>query len=220
MSAAVVQGGSKWLAEKIGALSATRAADIMGSKVVRQTLLDEMVVEIVTTTATAIPPTKDIRKGIADQKEAIRAYKAFHPDKRIKDAEIIENAYCESGFSSFVTCSPDGLVNFHALVPDPRDGGVETKNLKPTNHFRIVDTDGARIEKDYKDHFWQPKWSMLVTGRAWWDLFYYCKELPVSMRYFMRRFDRDEAEINSMKDAALSFIDMLIAKLKKYGVAI
>lgn len=220
MMAAIPQGGSKWLSERIGALSATRAADMLGSKKAQQSLLEELVVEIVTAKRKTIPQTKDMRKGIADQKEAIRAYKAFHPDPRIKDATIIEDGYVVSGFSPFVTCSPDGLVDMHPHIPLPEDGGVETKNLKPENHFHIVDTDGIDLEKEQRDHVWQCKWSIMATDRAWWDLFYYCKELPPSMRYFRRRFERHDQEILSMKDAALTFVDLLIAKLKKYGVAI
>ncbi len=211
---AIIAGTPRWSAEKIGTLSATRAVDIMGSEAVRRTLLDEMIVEIVTAKPPSFNPTKDMLKGIKDQKEAILAYKTFNT--KVKAARIVEDGYCESDFSPFVVCSPDGFVD----VLGAPSGGVETKNLKPTNHFRIVDTNGAALDKDHKSAVYQCKWTIMVTGRAWWDLFYYCKELPPSMRYYLRRFERDESEVKDMKEAGKTFIDLLIATLKKYGVAL
>lgn len=66
-------------------------------------------------------------------------------------------------------CSPDALVN--------DDGGLEIKCLKAERHIAAVHyhQKHGRCPTDYVQ---QVQGSLLITGRAWWDLCFYHPDMP------------------------------------------
>lgn len=65
--------------------------------------------------------------------------------------------------------SPDGLIN--------KDGGFETKCTMAKEHIRVLLYYRA-TGKTPTEYVAQPKMCLYISGREWWDLYFYHPDLP------------------------------------------
>ena len=207
----IQQNTEEWLSEKIGCLTGTLAARVMGTPKVRRTLIRDMVIEIALARGKAFAGNKHTRKGKEDEPQAISAYRAFILDEGI----VQTGAFVVSDESPFIGCSPDALIDIPFRPDIPLHGGCEIKNLSPEVHFDLLES-----EVIGDDYLWQVKWNLMVTKRQWWDFFAYCKELPPQMSYYHKRFWPDPIEHERMMGAATTLLDELFSILKKYNLVI
>lgn len=90
---------------------------------------------------------------------AARAYYEF-----MQDAKVTQVGFCLSDDGRF-GCSPDGLVG--------DEGGIEIKSPNHATHVEYLDQN--RVPPKYVP---QVHFSLIVTGRKWWDFMSYASGLP------------------------------------------
>ena len=99
-----------------------------------------------------------MKNGIVMEPEARRWYE-FEAD-----CDVTQVGFCLTDDGRF-GCSPDGLVG--------ECGGLELKTPLLKTHARYLAED--QMPNEYKP---QVHWSLIVTGREWWDFMSYSPGLP------------------------------------------
>lgn len=84
-----------------------------------------------------------------------------------KDGEVYQVGFCTTDDGRF-GCSPDALVG--------EDGGLEIKSPKQSTQVKYLLADKVPAEYVPQVHF-----SLVVTGRKWWDFVSHCPGLPPLM---------------------------------------
>jgi len=193
------QGSPEWKDEKLGAITGTRAHDLISSNVTRRTLMALLIRELVTAN------TKEFFKQSLQEKLEIEPEAASYYSLMNNVIVTHQDAYIVSEISPMLAVSPDGLVG--------DDGGFECKRLDDENHIKMLL--GMDPEKKYVH---QCHWNMYITGRQWWDLFYYCETLPESMRSLTIRIDRDQDMMVKMHMHAEAMIGDVKTFLTAHGL--
>ncbi len=96
--------------------------------------------------------------------------------------------------------SPDGLVG--------TDGLVEIKCPNSATHIETLL--GKSIPSKY---LCQMQWQMACTGRQWCDFVSFDPRMPVNMRLFVHRVERDDKAIEAIEKAVIEFLDEMAKKL-------
>jgi len=195
------QRSDEWRAARLGKITGTRAAQATGSASVQLTLTCAMVREYATASTKIIPQNAAMLKGIDDEDLACAAY-TMDTGNEVEHAGLLI-----SKDNQRFGMSPDGLIG--------DDGGLEIKNLNEENHIRVIVTD-----KPDKAHVTQCHWGMLVTGRAWWDLWYYSKEMPPALASKRFHIERDDSVMKELSEKAEKFLVKLDETLEKLGLAL
>ncbi len=112
------------------------------------------------------------------------------------NCDVVQVGFCLTDCERF-GCSPDGLVG--------DDGGLELKTPLLKTHARYLD-EGV-LPNEYKP---QVHWSLIVTGRAWWDFMSYAPPMPP----FRCRVEPDEYT-TKLRDAMETFSEQYEAIRKR-----
>jgi len=195
------QRSEEWIAEKLGKITGTRAAYLMGSPLAQKTLMSLLISEIAMAQRKASPLTQAMKRGIDMENEAREYYEITHK------TAVKETAYIEHPKYSTCGCSPDGLVG--------ENGGIEIKCLLPENHVRVFMIDD--IDKKYA---WQIKWNLFCTGREYWDYFGYCSDLPGELAYYEKRFYAKDIDFEEIEKKLLKFTSQLNEFLDQFNLNI
>jgi hypothetical protein len=198
----IKQRTPEWHRARLGAITGTRAFDLTSSNITRKRLEAVIIRELITA-ATKTFSSKDLDRRSAMEAEAASWY-AIQYDHTVTH----EDAYIESDLHPMFAVSPDGLVD--------DDGGLELKRLDEENHLILLL--GGTI-RDMKKYVAQCNWNLFVTGRDWWDLFFYCETLPASMRGHRIRIDRDPDVMAEMQAQAESVLSNVTGFLRDHGLA-
>jgi len=89
--------------------------------------------------------------------------------------------------------SPDGLIG--------DDGLLEIKCLIKANHIEIL------LSEDLEKYKNQMIWQLACTGRQWVDFVSYNPEMPEDMQLFVKRFYRNEEEIEKVEREVRIFLE-------------
>lgn len=198
----IIQRTEPWHRARLGSITGTRAYDLMSSKITRNRLCAVIVRELMTADTKTFS-SKDLDRRSAMETEAASWYAIQYGVSVWGD-----DAYIESDLHPMFSCSPDGLV-------DP-DGGLELKRLDEENHLIVVMGGNFRDMKKYE---LQCDWNMFVTGRHWWDLYFYCETLPASMRGHRIRRGRDPRVMQDLEDGANEVLATVTAFLREHGLS-
>lgn len=101
-------------------------------------------------------------RGKLLEDDARRSYAFVH------DVEPVQVGFVTDD-SMLYGCSPDSFIG--------DDGGLEIKCLKAENHIKAI-MYYRKHKKCPPDYVQQTQGSLLVTGRKWWDLYFYHPDLP------------------------------------------
>lgn len=182
MKANEIQGTQEWLQARAGALTASRAADLMaktktGPSASRGNLLTLLAVERLTGQCVDTYQNAAMQRGIDTEAEARDAYSFAHGV-----------AVDECGFIAHPTiercgASPDGLIG--------DDGLVEIKC--PASMAKHLDS--LRTGAHATEYRWQLQHQLMVTGRAWVDAASYDPRFPDGLQLAVTRVYRDESAI-------------------------
>ncbi|WP_312321316.1 YqaJ viral recombinase family protein [Stenotrophomonas sp.] len=94
-------------------------------------------------------------------------------------------------------CSADGLIS--------SDGGSEYKCFLNPEKLRTF-----HVDNDASEVFEQAQGCMWITGRQWWHIGLFCPALAsVGKQLWWRRFERDEAFIDSLRTDLMQFSQMV-----------
>jgi len=193
------QGTPEWFAIRCGKVTASRMADLIaktksGPSASRANYMAELIVERLTGKPADSYINAAMQWGTEQEPHARLAYEA-------KLGVLVDQV----GFVPHPTidmsgCSPDGLIN--------DDGMVEIKCPNTATHIETCIT--RSVPKKYQT---QMQWQMACTGRKWVDFVSYDPRLPDNIQLFIKRVERDDAEIASMEKEVIDFLKDLDAKL-------
>ena len=119
-----------------------------------------------------------------------------------------DETFCDvsnGGFfgSSFVGCSPDGLVY--------EDGAIEIKEVIGPVHYANIRR--QNVDPAYK---WQCIGNLKFTGRGWLDFISYCAEFPADKQLFIKRMLKaDYVDEFAMIDTRIDEFKTLVSDSKK-----
>lgn len=186
------QRTAEWFAARLGKATASRIADIVartktGWGASRANYAAQLVAERLTGTPTEMFQNAAMQWGTDTEAEARDAYRVH------RLCAVDEIGFVDHPTIAMAGASPDGIVG--------TDGLVEIKCPNTATH--IATLQGQSVPAKYLT---QIQWQIACTGRQWCDFASYDPRLPESMRLFVRRVDRDDAEIASLEAAVAEFL--------------
>jgi putative phage-type endonuclease len=198
------QRSPEWFAARLGKVTASKVADLMarskaGGGASRANYAAQLVAERLTGVPAESYTNAAMQWGIDTEAEARRAY-AFY-----RDAEVVEEAFVIHPTIQMAGASPDGLI--------AAEGLLELKCPNTATHIETLL--GGIVPAKYVT---QMQFQMACTGRAWCDFASYDPRLPESMRLFVKRVERDGAEIASLEAHVIDFlgeVDATVARLRE-----
>lgn len=203
----LVQGGAEWKAARCGRVTASRIADLMaktkaGWGASRANYMAELVAERLTSTPAERYTNHAMSWGNEHEAEARELY-AF-----TVGVDVTEVGFVPHPSIAMTGASPDGLVG--------QDGLVEIKCPNTATHIETLL--GGSVPGKYA---LQMQWQMECTGRLWCDFVSYDPRMPAVMQLFIRRLQRDDAALNSIRTAVTAFLDeaetTVTQLLSRYG---
>lgn len=202
----VEQQSPDWLAMRVGAVTASRVADVMaklvrknGESAARANYKAELVCERLTGLTYDHFTTAAMQWGIDNEPLAKAAYE-IETGLEINPAGLAMHRSIK-----WLMASPDGLVG--------EDGLVECKCPTTATHIDYI-MQGV-VPAEYQP---QMLCQMACTERKYCDFVSFDPRLPKKLQLFVRRFERDNARITAMEaeiEKFLSEVDEQIAKLKE-----
>lgn len=203
----VEQQSTEWLQMRVGAVTASRMADVMaklkrkdGEAAVRWNYKRELVCERLTGRAYDHYVTPEMLWGIENEPLAKAAYELE------TGLDIAPGGLAMHPTIKWLMASPDGL----GLLGN--DGAVECKCPTTTMHLEYIWA--GVVPEEYQ---WQMLCQMACAERQWVDFVSFDPRLEKKYQLFIRRFERDNERIKQMEEEVVKFlaeIDEQIAKLK------
>ncbi len=192
-----------WEAARLGKATASRIADVIASTksgyaASRANYAAQLICERLTGVKAEAFESAAMRWGMEKEAEALEVY-AFE-----QDADVAQVGFLDHPTIAMAGASPDGLVS--------DDGLVEIKCPLTATHIETLL--GQAPPGRYLS---QTQWQMAVTGRLWCDFVSYDPRLPLPMRLFVRRIERNDRLIAELEREVIRFlaeIDAVIAKLE------
>lgn len=194
------QGSDEWFNARIGMVTASRLADVLGTKAKRKKYAEQLSLETIQAFRVVTEPNEHMIWGTQTEPEARNAYEAHSGSIVDLVGFVIHPEIKRAG------ASPDGLVG--------DDGLVEIKCPTTKTHMTTLD-DYAVPEK----HKPQMQWQMACTGRKWCDFVSYDPRIEDS--YFCKRVMRDDEFIARAEKEVIVFlteVDDLIKKEQQNGL--
>lgn len=193
------QRSPEWYAERLGKVTASRAADVMartksGYSASRANYLAELICERLTGVAADGFVNAAMQWGTEKEPQARMAYELQ------TGADVQEVGFVNHPAVPMFGASPDGLVG--------DDGLVEIKCPNSATH---IDTLLSGIV-DGK-HVTQMQTQMACTGRAWCDYVSFDPRLPPEMQVWVKRVARDAAHIAEIEKEVAAFLAEMDQKI-------
>lgn len=202
----IAQGTDEWFAARRGKVTASRVADLIartksGFSASRESYRAELVLEILTGNTADRFTSDAMRWGTEKEPEARAKYAetTFEP--------VVEVGFVDHPLISGAGCSPDGLVG--------DDGLIEIKCPNTATFIEIL----LRDEVPQK---WQTQIQMQLdcTGRKWCDFVCYDPRMPEGAQMYVKRIERDEMFISTMREMIETFIKELNETVEKIKIKI
>ena len=195
------QGSPEWLTLRLGKLTGSSAAKLLGTTAAREKYLYDRACEIVTgcrCDSDESATSQHIARGHEFEEIALMKYTVTTLN------EVQKVGFVQSG--EFVGCSPDGLVG--------DDGMIEVKVPDSNNYFRqVLEISLNGVKAIPKDYYVQMQFNMFVCDRNWCDyVLYNPKHEANGKSLFITRVERDDL----MQGAIVSIINECVAKIKSY----
>src|SRR5580692_6655166 len=201
----VIQQTPEWLKMRVGAITASRLADVMaklkkgGDSQARKNYKVELVCERITELKYEHYVSPAMQWGIDNEPLARNAYEVE------TGIETQPGGIALHDRIKWLMASPDGLVG--------EDGLVEFKCPTTATHIEYISAGVVPPE-----YHWQMLCQMACSGRQWCDFVSFDPRMPYSLQLFIRRMERDEARIAEMEAEVEKFIgeieDSIIALSK------
>lgn len=198
------QRSPEWFAVRLGKVTASRVSDVIartktGWGASRANYAAQLVAERLTGTAEASYSNAAMQWGTETEPEARLAYE-FRFGLTVEECAFVGHPSIEMSGAS-----PDGLVG--------EDGMVEIKCPNTATHIATLLGDGIAGK-----YVTQMQWQMACAGKQWCDFASYDPRLPETMRLFVQRVSRDDAEISRLESLVIEFlaeVDGTVASLRK-----
>lgn len=187
------QGSDAWFSARIGRATASRIADIVartksGYSTSRANYAAQLICERLTGEAERGYVNAAMQHGIDHEDDARTAYEFA------RGVEVQQVGFVDHPTIPLAGASPDGLVG--------ADGLLEIKCPQVATHQDAL-IRGVIADK----YIVQMQWQMACTKRAWCDFASYHPAMPVEMRLWVKRIERDEARIAELQTEVAKFLD-------------
>jgi putative phage-type endonuclease len=199
----VEQGSAEWIACRLGKITSSRISDILakgkGDKpsATRKNYMYQLLLERLTGEMADHYSSPEMQRGLEKEQSAADAYEA-------ETYSIVTKC----GFFE----SPDGVMSGSSpdrLVGD--DGLIEIKNPNTSTHIE------TKMSGDIKrEYILQMQHQMYCSGRKWVDFVSYDDRLPINLRLFIKRIDRDEKMIEEI----LSEVKLFLSELDELEIQV
>ena len=186
------QGTDEWRNARLGKVTASRIADIMGKtktgyKAARKNYMAQLICERLTGKAEEDFKSAPMQRG-NDLEPVARAVYIIETGRDVEETGMVEHlAIAMSG------ASPDGLVD--------SDGLIEIKCPNTATHI-----DFLRSGEPKPEYMLQMLWQMACTGRQWCDFVSYDDRLPEHLAYRCIRIERDNDKIAEIEAEVIAFL--------------
>lgn len=193
----ILQRSEEWYAQRLGLPTASRFADVMGTR--RKAYAAELALERITGRARETYTSKEMQRG-TDLEPLARLRYMLATKNKVEEAEFMKHAVLEVG------ASPDGLIG--------DDGLLEIKIPLFHNHIETLRT--GNVPAQYR---WQVVGQQACTGRQWTDFVSFSDEIEGKAALAIVRVARDEALIERLENSLALFLDEIediIKFLKEY----
>lgn len=190
----IEQRSPEWFAARRGKVTASRVYDIVKTirngdyAASRKNYAAELVMQRLTGQDPEPITNEYIEWGMANEPLARQAY------EQRAGTPVIEVGFIDHPALAFSGASPDGLVG--------DDGLIEIKCPTPATHQDTLLNE--TVKEQYK---LQMLWQMACTGRKWCDFVSFDPRMPENMQLFIKRFERDDAEIKNIELEVELFLD-------------
>lgn len=201
------QGSVEWRAARAGKVTASRMDDVIakiktGEAAARRDYRAQIVAELLT----GVPQDSDyinaeMQWGI-DQEPFARSAYEIATDTLVDQVGLVLHPSIERS-----AASPDGLVD--------TDGCLELKCPKTATHLQYL-LDGIVPAKYQPQMYWQ----MACTERKWNEFISFDPRLPMKMRLFRARLNRDDAKIKELEREVISFlgdVDKMLETVRRFA---
>lgn len=199
----IEQRTPEWFAARLGKATASRIADAIattknGWGASRINYAAQLVAERLTGIQVDGFSNAAMQWGTETEPEARDAY-SFR-----LDVDVLDVGFVDHPTIPMTGASPDGLIG--------EDGLLELKCPNTATHISTLL--GQAVPAKYLT---QVHWQLACTGRQWCDFASYDPRLPESMRLFVMRVHRDEAEVARLEALVVEFlneVDTTVASLR------
>lgn len=186
------QRSPEWFSARCGKATASRIADIVartksGPSASRTNYAAQLVAERLTGKVEEGFSNAAMQWGTEKEPDARAAY-AFYADVDVEECGF----FIHPGIP-MAGASPDGLVG--------TDGLVEIKCPNTASHIETLMR--GEIPTKYRT---QMLWQLACTKRKWCDFVSYDPRMPETMQLFVKRLERDEAEITPLEMEVMTFL--------------
>lgn len=201
MTVEIIQGSVEWHQIRLGKVTASRVADVVGKTKTgygagRANYMAELIAERLTGEPSERFTNGAMQWGTEKEPEARDAY-SFYRGETVQEIGFVHHPAIEQS-----GCSPDGLVG--------ADGLVEIKAPNTATHLDTLL--GQMVPSKYIN---QMQWQMACTGRQWCDFVSYDPRLPETMRLFIKRMPRDDKRIAELESEVAAFLLEMAVKLSQ-----
>lgn len=204
----LLQRTAEWHSARRGKVTASRIEDIVrllrngNYSAARKNYAAELVTQRLTGKDPEVLTNEYIEWGIAQEPFAREAY-----TQRTGNV-VVEVGFIDHPRLPYAGASPDGLVG--------DDGLIEIKCPSLATHIETL------LTEEVKDQYrYQMLWQMVCTGRKWCDFVSFDPRAAPDMQLFIKRFERDEVEIENLEMEVSKFLNEVadtVSKLQeKYG---
>ncbi|ACL58723.1 lambda exonuclease family protein [Methylobacterium nodulans] len=205
--AAMVQGSPAWFEARLGRVTASRVAEVIGRTAKgtwtaeRARYRAQLVAERLTGQVAHHYVSVEMMWGTDHEPHARAAYEFLF------DRPVVQVGFVDHPTIAMAGASPDGLIG--------ADGLVEFKCPKTETHLATW-LSGA-VPEEYLP---QVQWQMACTRRAWCDFVSFDPRVPTDLQLFCTRVARDEAMIAGLEQDVAGFlaeVDAQVAQLLALG---
>jgi len=186
------QNTAEWRDARAGHITASRMCDVLAFSKrdgkplkARQDYIGDIVAELLTGEPREQVRAKPLDWGHDVEQAARAAYEA-------ETGEIVQLVgFMEHPLLPYIGCSPDGLVatNGQQQIKCPNNPAIHIATLR----------DGMPEE-----HIPQVQGELFVTGREWSDFVSFDPRMPIHLRLYRQRIERDDKYIATLTEACAS----------------
>jgi len=199
------QRSDAWFKARLGKVTASRVADVVaktktGWGASRANYMAELIAERLTGEPAEKFSNAAMQWGTDREPEARAAYE-FRGDFDVAEVGFVDHPFIE-----MTGASPDGLV-----------GDIGMVEIKAPNTATHIDT--LLSQSVPGKYVTQMMWQMGCCEREWVDYVSYDPRLPDEMRLFVKRIERDDAEIARLEGLVTEFLFELDTKLSALKAA-
>lgn len=195
------QGTPEWFAARLGKVTASRVADVIGKTksgygAGRKNYEAELIAQLLTGISPPSFSSSAMQWGTDTEPQARAAYEF------ITGNDVIEIGFSDHLEIDMSGASPDGLVG--------PDGMLEIKCPNTATHINTLLT--KKVPKKYNT---QMQWQMACCAREWCDFVSFDPRLPADLQLFMVRVPRDKDLITELETEVKGFIEEMNNKIGK-----